>query len=263
MDAIALNQSTLIVGESGSGKTVLAQRIAARLPNRRCAIVNYIRGKQAVTEIAVAFGVDLAEPRYNQKGEPIGDRKLTQEELEQGILDAAEPDWVLFVDNADRWAQSLRLWLMKLEQAGVPLVLLCTKEKKLDLFLRRTRIDLPKPTTYEIREVMQRHAAALNHPLTPGEIADLQQYAGLNLGIAKLVIQQHKQGIRPKADQHRDTIVIAPYVSALLGGFAVLRFIGLGLGDRTLYIVGGVCLAAFLTLRSLGNANKEQKGIGQ
>lgn len=264
MDAVYLHQSIMVVGESGSGKTVLAERTAARLHDRHCAIVNYVRGKQAVMDIAQAFGVDLTEPRYNQKGEVTGDRKLTQEELEQRILEEVKPGWVLFVDNADRWSQSLRLWLMQLEQKNVPLVLLCTKQKNLDLFLRRTRLDLPKPTPYEIREIMQRHAAALAHPLTPGEVAELQQYAGLNLGVAKLVVEQHKQGIKPKADQHRDTIVIAPYASALLGAFAVLRFVGLGIGDKTLYLVGGVCLVLFLMLKTIGQeTNKQQRGIGQ
>lgn len=263
LDAIAHRQSLMIIGESGSGKTVLAQRTRAQI-DRRAAVVDYMRGKQAIADIAIAFGVELTEPRINAKGEITGDRRLTQEDLEAEILKTVQPGWVIFVDNADRWSQSLRLWLMQVEAKGVVLILFCTKIKQVDLFLRRTRIDLPKPNAYQIREVMRRHAEAIAHPLTPQEIADLQQYAGLNLGVAKLIIEQHQQGIKPKADQHRDTIVIAPYASALLGGFAVLRFIGLGMGNRTLYIVGGVCLVLFLMLRSIGNeAGKSKRGIGQ
>lgn len=263
LDAIAHQQSLLLIGESGSGKTTLARRTAQRLSVTH-AIVDYIRGKQAVIEIAQAFGVELTEPRYNSKGEVTGDRKLTQEELEAEILETVKPGWALFVDNADRWSQSLRLWLMQVERRGVVLILLCTKQKQVDIFLRRTRIDIPKPTAYEIREIMQRHCGAIAHPLTPQEIADLQQYAGLNLGVAKLVVEQHQQGIKPKADQHRNTIVIAPYASALLGGFAVLRFVGLGMNNKTLYIIGGVCLVLFLTIKSIGyETSKPQRGIGQ
>lgn len=253
-----------MVGEAGAGKTTIAKQAIAKLPDKKCAHVSYIKGKKAICDLAEALGIETTEPKYNKNGEEVGDRNLTQDELQEEILLNASPNWALFIDDADRWTLSIRLWLQLLEEKGASLILICTKKKKTDIFLHRAEIEMSEPDIFSIREAMKRHAHAIAHPLTPNEIAELQQYAGANFKVAKRVVEQHKQGLKIKPDQHRQTIVTGPYVVALLGGFAVLRFWGMGTGDRTLYIFGGVCLALFMVLKTAGaEIMKPRKGLGQ
>jgi len=44
---------------------------------------------------------------------------------------------------------------------------------------------------------------------------------------------------------------------------AIVRFIGLGTGNRGLYIMGGVCLVIAMALKQLGNVRGARKRLGQ
>jgi len=49
----------------------------------------------------------------------------------------------------------------------------------------------------------------------------------------------------------------------MLFSFAVVRFGGLGTGNKRLYIIGGVCLVAGMALKQLGNVRGVSKKLGQ
>jgi len=65
-------------------------------------------------------------------------------------------------------------------------------------------------------------------------------------------VQEEVLGLTPESGDHAQYFDIAPFVAAALAALGIVRFIGLGLGDRTLYIVGGVAMLAGLTLKYLG-----------
>lgn len=47
-------------------------------------------------------------------------------------------------------------------------------------------------------------------------------------------------------------MVIMPLIMALLMGFGVMRFVGMGTKNKSLYILGGVSLIAGMTLKQVG-----------
>lgn len=238
------------------------------MPDRKCVYTAYSSPKDTIVALAEALGIDTSEPKYNKNGEQTGDRNLTQPELQKEILLNASPTWALFIDGMDKgaedWSKALRIWLMKLEEQGVSLVLISTKKSSGDVFKYKTTIEMNEPPIWAIRKVMECHAIDIGLALNNNELSKLQQYAGCNFRVAKSVVEQFKQGIKIKPDQHRQTIVTGPYVVAMLGGFAILRFWGMGTGNRTVYIFGGICLVLFMMARTAGaEIMRPRKGLGQ
>jgi hypothetical protein len=80
--------------------------------------------------------------------------------------------------------------------------------------------------------------------------------------IARKIIKREKLGIKHSEIEHTQYVVIMPVIIAALFSFAVVRFIGMGTGNRGLYITGGVCLVSAMALKQLGNVKGARKRLG-
>lgn len=58
-------------------------------------------------------------------------------------------------------------------------------------------------------------------------------------------------------------MVIMPVIVAALFAYAVVPFIGIGTGNKSLYITGGMCLVTAMALKQLGNVRGARKRLGQ
>jgi len=135
-------------------------------------------------------------------------------------------------------------------EEGAVIVLFAVERKAIDVFLSLTHLEIEPPTDLDIRELMHREAIALGLQIPPSKFASLQRAAGTNLMLSKKVIREYNLGTLQEMPEHEEYIDILPLILAILGGFAVLRFIGMGTGDRTLYLIGGVSLAALMMVKS-------------
>ena len=54
-----------------------------------------------------------------------------------------------------------------------------------------------------------------------------------------------------------------PVIVAALFAFAVVRFVGIGTGNKSLYITVGMCLVTAMALKQLGNVRGARKRLGQ
>ena len=54
-----------------------------------------------------------------------------------------------------------------------------------------------------------------------------------------------------------------PIIIAALMAFGIVRFVGMGTGNKGLYITGGVCLVAGMALKQLGSVRGARKRLGQ
>jgi hypothetical protein len=85
---------------------------------------------------------------------------------------------------------------------------------------------------------------------------------------SRLILPAAKRGnlqqeIKQDKPEHTNYVVIMPIIIAALFSFAVVRFIGMGTGNKGLYITGGVCLVSAMALKQLGNVRGARKRLGQ
>jgi hypothetical protein len=69
--------------------------------------------------------------------------------------------------------------------------------------------------------------------------------------LAKKVIRNEKLGLNKQKPEHTQYVVIMPVIIAALMAFGIVRFVGMGTGNRGLYITGGCCLVAGMALKQL------------
>lgn len=191
------------------------------------------------------------------------DRPLTVDALKQEILENAGEDTLLIFPEAKRLTTSIRYWIEDMISAGAKVVCFAVANPGKDIFLDMLEIELSLPSDAHIRLVMAAEAQRQGLEISKSKLAELQPLAGRNPMLARKIIKQEKLGIKQDKPEHTNYVVIMPVIIAMLFSFAVVRFIGMGTGNRGLYITGGVCLVSAMALKQLGNVRGARKRLGQ
>ncbi|QQE64178.1 hypothetical protein GFS31_08570 [Leptolyngbya sp. BL0902] len=261
INSLLKGQSILVLGESGSGKSVLGLEVRHRLGSEyRIAVASYSgSAKQTLIAIAEALGV----PTETADDRP---KPLTADQLRVEIAqDMNGGRRLLIADDAHRWPASLRYWMEELLRGKGLLLLLADRPPARDVFLKLPRMELEPLTPDQIRTLMYAEATAQGMAINPAKFADLQQRVGGNPALAKRVVHEELLGIGEEmSTDHRQYIDGTPFLVASLSAIGIVRFIGIGLGDKALYIVGGVATLLALTLRTLFySINRKSTRLGR
>jgi GTPase SAR1 family protein len=236
--ALLANASLLVVGEAGAGKTFLAERVIEELLDRGFPVAAPAIGtvKQMLLEIAGDLGVDT---------ETLEGKPMTGQQLQEAIAEWMQGNVAFLVmDNAHRFPVSLRCWLEKLHLQGQPILLLATYPPARDIFLKLPRIELEALPERAIREIMEEEAVSLGLQVTQGKLADWQQRAIGNPMLAKRVVKEEYLGLEGNNYDHTQWIDGTPLLIAVLMCFMILRFLGLGFNNTSLYLIGGILTVA-------------------
>jgi hypothetical protein len=262
--AIRAGHSVLVLGEYGSGKEEFAEDLQDELTDFKSVVVSYKGNiKTLYVEIAEGLRIPTSEAKYNKNGEEIGEKPLTTEAIKQMIASRVTNRSLLIINESQRLPSSFRFWLEEILATGIKLICLAVTNPQKDIFLNLIEIELSLPTDLEIRDVMEREAGRLGIKLSRSRLAELQTQAGRNPMLAKRVIQIEALGFKERKPEHSQYVVIMPIIIALLMSFGIIRFIGIGTGNKALYIFGGVSLVAGMTLRQLGKIRGARKRLGQ
>ncbi len=82
--------------------------------------------------------------------------------------------------------------------------------------------------------------------------------------LARKVVRNERLGLNKEASSHHTQYVVRmPILIACLMAFGVVRFIGMGTKNKSLYIFGGVALIAGMTMKQLGQVRGARKRLGQ
>ena len=168
----------------------------------------------------------------------------------------------MILPEAKRLTTSIRYWLEDMMAAGVTVVCFAVVNPGKEIFLEMIEVELDLPTNQAIREIMKAEAEAQGIELTQAELAELQPLAGKNPLLAHKVIKRHRLGIK-QTSQHTQYINIMPIFFAVMVFFSVLRFVGMGTRNKSLYIFGGVTVAGLMAVKQLGSIKAGQKRLGQ
>jgi hypothetical protein len=256
--ALVANSSLLVVGEAGCGKTFLAEAVTAELTamNFTVAVTKPGTVKQILSEIAAQLGVDTE----NLEGKALSTMGLMKEIADWLLINTA----FLICDNAHRFPVSLRCWLDQLHNQGQPILLLATYPPARDIFLKLPRIELEPMAEKATRAIMLEAAAELNLELTPAQLASLQQRVGGNPMLAKRVVREEYLGLDGQALDHTQWLDITPYIIAALMCLVLVRFIGLGFNNKSLYLLGGIITVTVAVVRIILYSLPRSKGrLGQ
>jgi hypothetical protein len=257
--AIQSGHSVLIVGEAGTGAPELAQALYDHFAGEmRCAIATY-KGSGKKFFVQIAEQLDIPTEVEDDNGKV---KALTMDGLKEEIAQNVSAETLLIFPEAKRLTTGIRYWLEDLIGAGVRVVCLGTSNPGRDIFLEMIEIELELPSDRVIRSVMEQEAQRQGVTLSNSRLAELQPLAGRNPMLAKKVIQREKLGITQDVE-HTQYVVIMPVIVAMLFSFAVVRFVGMGTGNKSLYITGGMCLVTAMALKQLGQVRGARKRLGQ
>ena len=260
LEALRAGSSILVLGESGSGKSTIAENVRQILEGEgyRVAIAEYLgSAKTTLQGVAQQLGVDTTETNQNGK-----ERSLTLEELRSALAaDVVSPRTLLIVDDAQRFPASLRYWLEAVFKAGALILMLGDRPPAAGIFLKVPRIEMGSVETPSIRALMTEEALAYGIVLKASDFAELEQRVGGNPALAKRVVKEFVLGIGgDRSTDHRRYIDGTPFLIAFLSVIGIVRFIGLGIGDRSLYIIGGIATILAISLRVLLSQANRRSG---
>ena len=246
----------MVLGEAGTGKGNFALALHEELSGEfNSAIATY---KGSIKKFFIAIAMQLDCPTEDDR-----DRPLTVDALKEEILVNCGEDTLLIFPEAKRLTTSIRYWLEDLLSNGVKIVCFAVANPGRDIFLEMLEIELELPSDRSIREVMEAEAQKQGLEISKSKLAELQPLAGRNPMLARKIIRNEKLGLKQDKPEHTNYVVIMPVIIAMLFSFAVVRFIGMGTGNKGLYITGGVCLVSAMALKQLGNVRGARKRLGQ
>ncbi|VEP15190.1 conserved hypothetical protein [Hyella patelloides LEGE 07179] len=220
-----------------------------------CAIATY---KGSLKKFFVAIAYQLGCPTENDDG-----KALTVDVLKEEIMMNAGDNTLLILPEAKRLTTSIRYWLEDMMSAGVSVVCFAVANPSKDIFLEMLEIELELPSDRKIREVMEAEAQRQGLQISKSRLAELQPLAGRNPMLARKIIKNEKLGLKQDKPEHTQYVVIMPIIIAALMAFGIVRFVGMGTGNKGLYITGGVCLVAGMALKQLGSVRGARKRLGQ
>lgn len=230
------------MGEEGSGKSVLGNAVVERLTcdGFLVAFVEPTTPKQMLLEITQQFELPT---------EDIEGKNLTVDKLKRVIAEfLGENTAFIVLDDAQSCDMKFRIWLKQLRRKGVPMLVLATDPPRSDIFINIPRIELKPLPERTIREIMKCAAQERSIDLSSADLSKLQERAGGNPMLAIRSIEEEYLGLDIEGADHRRYFDITPLILVVGVIFIIMRFIGLGTNNQSLYIFGGISAAVFLGL---------------
>lgn len=262
--AIDAKQSLLLIGKTGEGKSYFAQKVDEELSARGwvCWRGRYEgQAKSLFESIAVRFDIPTTI-EINDEGK---EKAMTAIQLKAELADnLARANWILIFDDADRLPVSFRYWLEELHRLNVRLLLVSAPPMPKDIFLKLVRIQLRPFDKSFLRSMMADEAQAQGIQISAAQLADFESRVGSNPALAKRIVSEQRLGLVSDMEGDRpDYIDGTPFIIALLAAVSVIRFIGRGLGDNSLYIIGGIAMVATMIVKILYQAaNRRNRRLG-
>lgn len=160
--------------------------------------------------------------------------------------------YALIIDNIQRWPAGLKYWLEGLAEDEIPLLLLGTKRDLEGLSFKMPKVAIAPLTDSEVQSLMHTRAAEIGLSIPNWKISELAASAGGNPMLGYRLLDELQSGV---ADENTldsaEYVDMTPFIMAQLMIVSAVRFIGMTNDDKSLYIIGGLSLTAFVMLKYL------------
>ncbi|MEM6424230.1 MAG: hypothetical protein AAF728_03580 [Cyanobacteria bacterium P01_D01_bin.128] len=264
VEAVRQGCNILVLGEVGSGAD-FPQSLYQHFESELNVAISIYKGsgKLFFQKLAEALDVPTTEDKLDRNGDVVGEKPLSMDALKDEILENIGPNTLLILPEAKRLSASIRYWLEDAIAAGCRVVLFSPVNPGRDIFLDLLEIELELPSDQAIRAAMENEARRCGMELSRSELAELQPLAGRNPMLARKVVRQRRLGLKHQRPEHTQYVVIMPIIIAALMAFGIVRFIGMGTQNKSLYIFGGTALVSGMALKQLGSVRGARKRFGQ
>lgn len=250
-----------MLGEFGSSLDDAASAIEQELSGdfSIAKVVYKGSGKKFFVELAKQFDIPTTCPKLNADGEEIGEKPMSLDELKEEIALNIPADALLLFPESKRLTTGIRFWL---EDLNCRICCFALVNPNRDIFLDMVEIELSLPNDQTVRSAMESEARAIGLNIKEARFSELQSYAGRNVAAARKIIRQEKLGLT-KDPNHNQYLDISPLIMGAFCCVGIVRFIGLGTGNRSLYMIGGIAMMAGLSLKYLGRVSGPRRKVGQ
>jgi hypothetical protein len=189
-------------------------------------------------------------------------KQLTLDQLKEEIALNIPSDALLLFPEAKRLTTGIRFWLEDLIEQGCRVCCFAVANPQRDIFIEMIEVELKLPEDRIIRSAMEDEASKVGLNLSSARLSQLQPLAGRNPMLARKVIRQEQLGINQKVE-HRQYLVMMPIILSALFSFAIIRYVGMGTGNKNWQIFGGVSLTLAMAAKQLGRVEGAKKRLGQ
>lgn len=173
--------------------------------------------------------------------------RMTTESCKEAIANSAN-GVIVWIKNAHRLPLGLRFWLV---ESGLKLIFQCPKHPQKDVFLEAIAIEAPSLSFTEISQILQSEAEKIGLQLSAKRLHELSLVC-TSAASAKVMVRREKLGLdHDFRSLPGDYLDISPLLFAVFAGLGILRYVGLGFNDKTLYIVGGISVMVGLMVKYL------------
>jgi hypothetical protein len=248
-----------VTGEFGTGLEDVAAGVAELLAGEFSIATATYKGSGKKFFQQIAEQLDVPTEIEDDKGRV---KQLTLDQLKEEIALNIPTDALLMLPEAKRLTTGIRFWLEDLIANGCTVCCFAVSNPARDIFIEMIEVELEIPGDRAIRCAMEDEAAKLNLDITPARISQLQPLAGRNPMLARKVIRQEQLGINQKVE-HRQYLVMMPIILSALFAFAIIRYVGIGTGNKNWQIFGGVSLTVAMAAKQLGRVEGAKKRLGQ
>ena len=248
-----------MTGELGTGLEDVAAGVAELLAGEFSLATGIYKGSGKRFLQQIAEQLDVPTEIEDDKGRV---KQLTLDQLKEEIALNIPTDALLLLPQAKRLTTGIRFWLEDLIANGCRVCCFAVSNPSRDIFIEMIEVELELPSDRTIRSAMEDEATKLGLNLTPARISQLQPLAGRNPMLARKVVRQEKLGINQPVE-HRQYVVVMPVILSALFSFAVIRYVGMGIGNKNWQIFGAVCLTAATAMKQLSQVSGPKKKLGQ
>ncbi len=241
--ALGKKPEFLLVGSRGSGKTALLSWSyqQARQHGQKAALVSCAQTvKEIFTEVCVAWEIAIFR----------GDKQVQPHQVSLGVLELAimaQADGVIFIDDIHQatpaFLRRLKVWRERFTVYACGVPPFSKEELKRCLYgLKEIHVE---PLSDEHRLMLARAVCVhIGSTKSPSEIAKASG------GMPARIVAMSLGEIETVSERVRgEEIDLAPLLLLAMAGTVALRYIGSGLGEIDLYMLGGIGTAGFLFFR--------------
>ena len=233
-ETLMRGQALLMFGDWGVGKTHLALQIKDSIPNSI-----YLPWASPVGDFVKALAGYLSiDPTRQSNGRDV--RKTQQELLVEIGDELAKTKPVLIIDKAQSIPVTLRNHAEQWIDRSVPILLVATLPQGRELYLKFPRWKLKPLSYWDSYRLVKELAVQKGVELSNHQIRAIASKGNGNPQLLLRAVNEKSIDIETEVDAATDWIDLTPVVLVMLCLLIVLRYIGQGVNNSNLVIMGGL-----------------------